>query len=91
MLQVAGGQGTVAVELLQQLGPDGMDTVYVPVGGGGLIAGCASVLKAFAPGLRVVGCQPAASNVMQQSVAAGRIVQATSSDTLSDGTAGLDP
>ena len=76
------------MELLQQLSPDEMDAVYIPVGGGGLIAGCASVLKAFAPHVRIVGCQPQASNVMQQSVAAGRVVQAPSEDTLSDGTAG---
>lgn len=88
LLQVVAGQGTVAVELLQQLSPDEMDIIYVPVGGGGLISGCASVLKALAPHVRVVGCQPLASNIMQQSVAAGHIVQAPSSSTLSDGTAG---
>jgi hypothetical protein len=51
-------------------------------------AGIAALLKAVSPSVRVVGCQPAASNVMQQSVAAGRVVDAPSGDTLSDGTAG---
>ena len=46
------------------------------------------MLKSFSPTVRVIGCQPEASNVMQQSVAAGRIVEAESLDTLSDGTAG---
>ena len=53
------------------------------------IAGCASVLKSFQPHVRVIGCQPEASNVMQQSVAAGKVVEAESLDTLSDGTAGM--
>lgn len=81
------GQGTVAVELLSQL-PEGLDLVIVPVGGGGLIGGIAAVLKAVAPGCTVVGAQPAASDVMRQSVAAGVIVDAPSDDTLSDATAG---
>jgi hypothetical protein len=46
------------------------------------------VLKSVDPGIRVVACQPAASNVMQASVAAGRIVDQPSSETLSDGSAG---
>ncbi len=85
--QVMAGQGTIAVELLSQL-PEGVDVMFVPVGGGGLIGGIAAVLKAAAPGCRVVGCQPAASDVMRQSVAAGHIVDVPSEDTLSDGTAG---
>lgn len=124
------GQGSVAVELLQQLPADAApDVVIVPVGGGGLIGGVAAVLKAADPaiqvraarapgrkggsrasrppsstrvsstrGLRapscapprpqVIGAQPAASDVMRQSVAARRIVDAPSGDTLSDATAG---
>eukprot|EP00891_Asterochloris_glomerata_P002234 jgi/Astpho2/2234/Aster-03215 len=84
-LQVS-GQGTIAIELLEQV-PD-LGTVYVPVGGGGLIAGIAAVLKGTDRGIRVVGCQPEASAVMMQSVRAGRIIEAPSLQTLSDGTAG---
>lgn len=63
--------------------------VFVPVGGGGLIAGVASVLKdALGARVRVVGCQPAASDVMRRSVEAGEIVDAPSGETLSDATAG---
>jgi len=61
------GQGTVAVELLSQL-PEGVDVCIVPVGGGGLIGGIAAVLKAARPQCVVVGAQPAASDVMRQSV-----------------------
>lgn len=50
--QVMAGQGTVAVELLQQL-PQGLDAVIVPVGGGGLIGGIAAVLKAWQPSVQV--------------------------------------
>ena len=84
--QVAGGQGTIAIELLEQV--QDLGTVYVPVGGGGLISGIAAVLKGTDRGIRVVGCQPEASAVMMQSVQAGRIIEATSLQTLSDGTAG---
>lgn len=61
------GQGTVAVELLSQL-PEGVDVCIVPVGGGGLIGGIAAVLKAARPQCIVIGAQPAASDVMRQSV-----------------------
>ena len=84
--QVAGGQGTIAIELLDQVRDLG--TVYVPVGGGGLISGIAAVLRGSNRGIRVVGCQPEASAVMMQSVRAGKIIGAPSLQTLSDGTAG---
>jgi len=87
-MKVIGGQGTIALELLQQLPRKMMDYVFVPVGGGGLIAGVASVLKAADRTIRVIGCQPAASDVMRRSVASGAIVQLKTGDTLSDATAG---
>ena len=65
-----------------------LGTVYVPVGGGGLISGIAAVLKDADRSIRVVGCQPEASAVMMQSVQAGRIIEVPSLQTLSDGTAG---
>lgn len=85
-LHVIAGQGTVAVELLDQV-PD-LETVYVPVGGGGLISGMAAYLKAAAPSVRVVGCQPVNSCVMYQSLRAGAIVEGEERPTISDGTAG---
>ena len=83
---IVAGQGTIAVELLDQVG--GMDCVLVPVGGGGLISGIASYLNAKAPGVEVIGCQPRASAAMYESVKAGEIVTIESRPTLSDATAG---
>lgn len=90
---VAGGQGTLALELLMQLPRQQLEggVVFVPVGGGGLVGGMAAVLKAASPEIRVVGCQPAASDVMRRSVEAGRVVEMEWQETLSDGTAGEAP
>ena len=85
-VQVVGGQGTIAIELLRAL--DEIDGVFVSVGGGGLIGGIAGYLKARNPGIHIVGCQPENSQVMRQSVLAGRILDLPSLPTLSDGTAG---
>jgi threonine dehydratase len=84
--EVIAGQGTCGVEIIEQL-PD-IDAVFVAVGGGGLISGVGSVLKAHNPEVRVFGCQPEASAVMARSVQAGRILDLPSDPTLSDGTAG---
>ena len=84
--QVIGGQGTVAVEVLQQV--EGLDSVLVSVGGGGFIAGLAGYLKAVRPGVEVIGCLPQNSPVMYESIRAGHVVEMPSLPTLSDGTAG---
>jgi threonine dehydratase len=83
---VIAGQGTCGVEIAHQL-PD-VASVYVAVGGGGLISGIASVLKTKNSAVRIVGCQPEESAVMAKSVEAGRILDLPSGSTLSDGTAG---
>jgi len=83
---VIGGQGTIGVELEQQL-PD-IDAVVVSVGGGGLIAGVGGYLKACKPGVRVIGASPRNSAVMHASLQAGHLVELESLPTLSDGTAG---
>ena len=83
---VIAGQGTCGVEILQQL-PD-VDVAFIAVGGGGLIGGVGSVLKASNPEIRIYGCQPKASAVMARSVEAGEILELPSETTLSDGTAG---
>ncbi len=85
--QVIGGQGTVAVELRRQL--VGFDTVLVPVGGGGLIAGIAADLAQHAPHTQVIGCQPSACPIMVASVRAGRLVELPSAPSISDATVGL--
>lgn len=84
--QVIAGQGTCGVEIVEQLAD--IDAVFIAVGGGGLIAGVSSVLKAHNPDVKVYGCQPEASAVMAKSVAAGEILDMPSDPTLSDGTAG---
>ena len=84
--QVIGGQGTVGLELVEQLAS--VDVVFVPVGGGGLISGIAGYLKVVQPTVHVVGCQPAQSAVMMESIKAGAILDMPSGETLSDGTAG---
>lgn len=83
---VVAGQGTIAVELTRQL--DGLDTVFVSLGGGGLISGIAGYLKVVTPGVRIVGCSPENSKVMIESIRAGRVLDLPSLPTLSDGTAG---
>ena len=84
--EVIAGQGSAGVEMLEQCAE--LDAVFVAVGGGGLIGGVGAWLKSRRPGIRVFGCQPAASAVMAHSIAAGRIVDEPSEPTLSDGTAG---
>jgi len=85
-LDVVHGQGTVAVELMEQL--EGVDTVLVPVGGGGLMSGIAAYLNAVDPSIEVIGCQPTNSCVMYESIKAGEILDIESLPTISDGTAG---
>lgn len=84
--EVIAGQGSIGVELLEQM-PD-LDAVIISVGGGGLLAGVASVLKSERPEVRVIAVQPVASAVMARSVEAGHIVELVDEPTLSDGTAG---
>jgi threonine dehydratase len=87
-VDVIAGQGTVAMEILRDL-REPIDTIFVAVGGGGLIGGIASYLKAHAPRpITVIGCLPENSPVMAASVQAGQIVDIPSQPTLSDGTAG---
>ena len=85
--QIIGGQGTIGMELVQQL--DDIDAVLVTIGGGGLIAGIASYLEVVSPNTKVIGCLPENSPEMALSVKAGEIVTLeTSMETLSDGSAG---
>lgn len=85
-LDVVAGQGTVAVELLAQW-PE-VQTVYVALGGGGLIGGMAAYLGAARPDVEVVACSPLRSPAMAACVRAGRILDVSCGDTLSDSTAG---
>src|SRR4051794_1440559 len=80
------GQGTTAVELCEQH-PDAIDTVVVPVGGGGLIAGIAVWLRAHAPSVRIVGAEPAGAASMRAALAHGGPVALPELDTFVDGAA----
>ena len=85
-LDVIAGQGTVAAELWAQW-PE-VATIYVALGGGGLISGMAAWAKSVRPDIEVVACSPLASPAMAECVRAGRILDVPCGDTLSDSTAG---
>ena len=83
---VMSGQGTLAVELIEQIKK--LDVVIVSVGGGGLISGVSKYIKSIWPEILVVGCSPENSPAMIKSIYAGKILDIDSKPTLSDGTAG---
>ena len=85
-VKIVAGQGTVGVEIAEQI--KNVDSVLVPVGGGGLVSGIALYLKSINPDIEIIGCQPLNSPVMYESIKAGKIVEMESKPTLSDGTAG---
>ncbi len=86
---VIAGQGTAGVEMLEQL--PHLDTVIVPVGGGGLIAGIARYLKAKRASIRVIGVEPAGADGLTRSLAAGRLVTLDRLSTMADGLAARTP
>ena len=87
---VIAGAGTIGLELLEDL--PSIDTVVVPVGGGGLISGIGIAVKALSPSTRVIGVEVAASCPFTKSLAAGRLVTIDVGPSLADGLTGnLDP
>ena len=83
---VIAGQGTVAMEILrQQQGP--LDAIFVPVGGGGLIAGIAAYVKYLRPEVRIIGVEPEGSSCLLAALQAGERVVLPSVDGFADGTA----
>lgn len=86
---VIAGQGTIGLEILEQL-PD-VDVVIVPVGGGGLISGVAFAIKALNPKVKVYGVQAAGAPSMQNSVADGKIEKLDEVSTIADGIAVKEP
>ncbi len=79
------GQGTVAIEILEDL-PD-VDYVFIPVGGGGLTAGMSTYLKSINPNIKVIGVEPAGAPAMYQSLKQGKIVTLEEIDKFVDGAA----
>jgi threonine dehydratase len=86
-LRTIAGQGTVAVEVVDQLGAPVPDVVIVPIGGGGLAAGTATWLRERFPATRIVGVEPAGAASMQASLAAGEPVTLEDLDGFVDGAA----
>ena len=80
---IMAGQGTAALELLDDV--PGLDALLVPVGGGGLIAGCATAAKALRPGIRVIGVEPEAGDDTRRSLEAGERVRIPVPRTIADG------
>jgi threonine dehydratase len=83
---VVAGAGTVALEIFEEL--SGIDALVIPIGGGGLISGMATVAKAIAPACTTVGVEAEASCAFQTSVRAGRLVEIVPGPTLADGLGG---
>jgi threonine dehydratase len=79
---IVAGQGTVGLEIVEDA-PDA-DTVVVPIGGGGLIAGIATAVKSLRPGARVIGIEPELSCAMRTALDAGRPVPAVPGPTIAD-------
>ena len=86
---VIAGQGTTALELLEEI--DGLDALVVPVGGGGLISGCAVAAKALRPGMRLFGVEPLHGNDFYLSRRAGERVEIPTPATIADGLRATKP
>ena len=86
---VIAGQGTAAKELFEDTGA--LDYLFVCVGGGGLISGCALAAQALAPGCKVIGVEPEAGNDVQQSFRRGEIVRIALPNTIADGAQTMFP
>jgi threonine dehydratase len=80
---IMAGQGTAAMELLEETGP--LDALIAPVGGGGLLSGSATIAKAMHPAIRVFGAEPAGANDTYLSLRAGERVTVPHPDTIADG------
>ncbi len=88
-LDVATGQGTIAMEIIKELPT--VDYILVPIGGGGLATGVSTLAKMLNPNIKVIGVEPAGANCMQESIKAGKVVTLDSASTIADGTAVKTP
>ncbi|MCR4901462.1 MAG: threonine ammonia-lyase [Butyrivibrio sp.] len=88
-LEVATGQGTIAMEIFKELPT--VDVILVPIGGGGLATGVSTLAKLLNPKIKVIGVEPAGANCMQESLKAGHVVTLPGVNTIADGTAVKTP
>ena len=84
-LDVATGQGTIAIEIFEDLAD--VDVIVVPIGGGGLITGISTAAKLMNPNVKVIGVEPANAASMKAAMLAGQVVTLPSANTIADGTA----
>jgi threonine dehydratase len=84
--EVIAGQGTIGLEILRQH-PSPIDAVFIPVGGGGLIAGIAACIKSIRPEVRIIGVEPEDADAMARSLRAGRRIRLQHAGIFADGVA----
>ena len=84
-LDVATGQGTIAMEIIKELPT--VDYILVPIGGGGLCTGVSTLAKLLNPKIKVIGVEPAGANCMQESLKEGHVLTLPQVNTIADGTA----
>lgn len=88
-LDVATGQGSIAMEIIKELPT--VDYILVPIGGGGLATGVSTLAKLLNLNIKVIGVEPAGANCLQESIKAGKVVTLPSVSTIADGTAVKTP
>lgn len=88
-LDVATGQGSIAMEIIKELPT--VDYILVPVGGGGLATGVSTFAKMLNPNIEVIGVEPAGANCLQESLKLGKVTTLPMVDTIADGTAVKTP
>ena len=88
-LDVATGQGSVAMEIIKELPT--VDYILVPIGGGGLATGVSTLAKFLNPNIKVIGVEPAGANCLQESLKEGKVITLPTVNTIADGTAVKTP
>jgi len=88
-IDIAAGQGTLAFEILRAL--PSTDIILVPVGGGGLIAGVATLAKMFKPNIRIIGVEPTGAACVKHSLKCGQVTSLEKVETIADGAAVRTP
>lgn len=88
-LDVATGQGSIAMEIIKELPT--VDYILVPIGGGGLATGVSTLAKLLNPNIKVIGVEPAGANCLQESIKEGKVVTLPTVSTIADGTAVKTP